>query len=297
MSSHMQMFILWHNLFCEDSSIFRSFESSFHQNFVSLGDFSIDHVNFLRKCFELSKRDREISFEISLKIRENKGRISFSHYFCTVLYLTVNSTADYECLCTLDVLGLADTPTGDQGNVYKEFKEQFTRSPEGWYKIALPWKGNPPPLPNNYEGSIHRLNTLVCKLRHSDMLSEYDAVISEQLEQGVVEKVPEKAKGKEFYLPHRTVMREEAETTKLRVVYDASARAHGSVPSLNECLHAGPPLRNKLWSVLIRSRLHAVAVAGDLRKAFLQVQLRETERDTPRFHWIFDKHSKAVETL
>ena len=92
-------------------------------------------------------------------------------------------------------------------------------------------------------------------------------------------------------------MREEAETTKLRVVYDASARAHDNAPSLNECLHAGPPLQNKLWSVLIRSRLHAVAVAGDLRKAFLQVRIRETERDALRFHWIFDKHSKAVETL
>ena len=35
------------------------------------------------------------------------------------------------------------------------------------------------------------------------MLSEYDAVISEQLEQGIVEIAPEKVEGKEFYLPHR----------------------------------------------------------------------------------------------
>ena len=34
------------------------------------------------------------------------------------VYLAVNSTADYERLCALDVLGLADTPTGDQGDVY-----------------------------------------------------------------------------------------------------------------------------------------------------------------------------------
>ena len=125
------------------------------------------------------------------------------------------------------------------------------------------------------------------------MLSEYDAVISEQLEQGIVEIAPEKVEGKEFYLPHRTVVREEAETTKL--VYDTSARAHSNAPSLNECLHAGPPLQNKLWSVLIRNRFHAVA--GDLRKAFLQMQIRETERDALRFHWIVDKHSKKVETL
>ena len=56
------------------------------------------------------------------------------------------------------------------------------------------------------------------------MLSEYDAVISEQLEQGGVERAPEKVEGKEFYLPHHAVVREEAETTKLRIVYDASAR-------------------------------------------------------------------------
>ena len=211
------------------------------------------------------------------------------------VYLAVNSTVDYERLCALDVLGLADTLTGDQGDVYDEFKEQLSRSPEGWYETALPWKGNYPPLPNNYEGSIHRLNTLVCKLRRTDMLSEYDAVISAQLEQGVVEKAPEKVEGKEFYLPHRAVVREEAETTKLRIVYDASARAHSNAPSLNECLHAGPPLQNKLWSVLIRNRFHAVA--GDLRKAFLQMQIRETERDALRFHWIVDKHSKKVETL
>ena len=124
------------------------------------------------------------------------------------------------------------------------------------------------------------------------MLSEYDAVISEQLEHEVVMKAPEKVEGKEFYLPQRTLVRVEAETTKLRIVYDASAHAHS-----NECLHAGPTLKKKLWSVLIRNRFHAVAVAGDLRKAFLQVRIRETERDALRFHWIVNKHYKKVETL
>ena len=129
------------------------------------------------------------------------------------------------------------------------------------------------------------------------MLSEYDAVISEQLEQGVVEKAPEKVEGREFCLPHRALAREEAEMTKLRIVYDASSRAHSNAPSLNECLHAGPPLQNKLWSALIRNRFHPAAVAGDLCKALLQVRIRETERDVLWFHWIVDKHSKKVETL
>ena len=213
------------------------------------------------------------------------------------VYLALNSTVDYDRLCALDVLGLADNPTGDQGDVYDEFKEQLTRSPEGWYETALPWKGNHPPLPNNKEGSMHRLDSLLRKLQRTNMLSQYDAVIREQLEEGVVERAPTEATGKEFYLPHRAVVRENAETTKLRVVYDASARAHSGAPSLNECLHTGPPLQNKLWGVLTRSRFHPVAVAGDIRKAFLQVRIRQAERDALRFHWIVDIQSREVETL
>ena len=85
-------------------------------------------------------------------------------------------------MCALDVLGLADPETGDQSAVYNEFKEQLVRSPEGWYETGLPWKGNCPPLPNNREGSLRRLNALVRKLRKTDLLDKYDAVIREQLE-------------------------------------------------------------------------------------------------------------------
>ena len=62
----------------------------------------------------------------------------------TNMFLTRTSVTDYEELCQLDVLGFEDFPTEDQENVYAEFKEQLTRSPEGWYESGLPWKGNHP---------------------------------------------------------------------------------------------------------------------------------------------------------
>ena len=102
--------------------------------------------------------------------------------------------------------------------------------------------------------------------------------------------------GREFYIPHKAVIRPEAESTKIRVVYDASAKAHNGVPSLNECLHPGPPLQNKLWDVLVRGRFHPVALTGDLQKAFLQVRIRENDRDALRFHWRKDQQSE-LETL
>ena len=75
------------------------------------------------------------------------------------------------------------------------------------------------------------------------MLDEYDAVIQEQLSEGIIERADTPAKGTEFYIPHKPVLKQNAESTKLRIVYDASARAYDSAPSLNECLEVGPPCK------------------------------------------------------
>lgn len=69
-------------------------------------------------------------------------------------FLTQASQCDYEELCRMDVLGLADNPEHDQHGVYAELQEQLTRSEEGWYETGLPWKGNHPPLPNNYNRQV-----------------------------------------------------------------------------------------------------------------------------------------------
>ena len=214
------------------------------------------------------------------------------------ILFTQTSNVDYENLCWLDVLGLKDTPPGSQENVYEEFQEQLTRSPEGWYQTGLPWKACHPPLPSNEAGSLKRLNSLTKRLeRNPELLQRYDDIIKEQLQDGVVERVTESAKGKQFYLPHKPVVRQSAESTKVRIVFDASARENENSPSLNECLETGPPLQNQLWHVMLRNRFYPVAIAGDLVKAFLQVRIQENERDVMRFHWYKDLNARVIEVL
>ncbi len=52
------------------------------------------------------------------------------------MLLTQSSQADFENLCRLDVLGLADTSGNDQVAVYKDFKENLVRNEPGWYEPA-----------------------------------------------------------------------------------------------------------------------------------------------------------------
>ena len=62
----------------------------------------------------------------------------------------------------------------------------------------------------------------------------------EQLEDGIIEEVYDLniSDGPHVhYLPHHAIIRYDKETTKVRVVYDASAKSGGM--SLNDCLHAG----------------------------------------------------------
>ena len=64
-------------------------------------------------------------------------------------------------------------------------------------------------------------------------------------------------------------MRLDRDTTKVRVVYDASSKVSES--SLNDCLHVGPSLNPLLLDILLRFRVHEGTVTGDIEKAFLYI--------------------------
>ena len=190
------------------------------------------------------------------------------------VFLTQTSHVDYEQLCRLDVLGLKDSTEHDQSVVHEEFKEQLKRSSEGWYETVYRGEVTTPIF---RQTKLHRLESLIRRLKRDGHLDEYDAVIRTQVQDGIVEQAPKITTNKEFYIPHKAVIKESSETTKMRVVYDASSRADPSAPSLNDCLNPGPTLQNKLWDVLIQQRAFPVMVSSDIRQAFLQIRVKEAE--------------------
>ena len=84
-------------------------------------------------------------------------------------------------------------------------------------------------------------------------------------------------------MPYRAVIRESTESTKLRVVYDASVKSESGF-SLNDCLEKGPLLQNKLWDILMKTGFRPLVICEDIKKAFLQIRIRENERDCLSFH-------------
>ena len=176
----------------------------------------------------------------------------------------------------LESLGIS---TNEQ-SVYDKFTNMITFK-NGRYEVHLPWKESHQVLPDNYHLSLKRLTNLLRRLRQEpNILQEYDSVIKDQLRRGIVEQVTEPSTlsvARVHYLPHHCVIRKDKQTSKLRIVYDASARSQG--PSLNDCLYTGPKFSQNIMEILTRFRIHHVALAGDIEKAFLKLSVNQEDRD------------------
>ena len=138
-------------------------------------------------------------------------------------------------MCSQDVLGLADVDD-NKDSFHKDFKDQLRRLEDETYSTRLPWKHDHPKLPSNQGLTLARLESTTRKFERMQRLEEYHTAMDEQLAQGIRAPVPEFITGEVIhYIPHQPVIRDEAESTKMRIVYDCSAKKDLQSPTLNDC--------------------------------------------------------------
>ena len=200
---------------------------------------------------------------------------------------------DVNKLWNLDTLGIRP-----ESEVQEFFVDNIVFTGDR-YSVSLPWKAGHGPIPCNYTNSLMRLKSQVKKLKQvPEILAKYDEIILEQIEMGIVSKVSAlDTPGKVSYLPHSAVVRENAETTKVRVVYDASCRDKQTGTSLNDCLHVGPSLSPLIFDILLRFRGLKVALVGDIEKAFLNIEVDPADRNCLRFLWLDDLTKEDPEII
>ncbi|XP_071837463.1 uncharacterized protein [Apostichopus japonicus] len=158
---------------------------------------------------------------------------------------------------------------------------------EGHYQLGIPFKQQPVELPNNRECAAQRLKGLAKRLRKDSNLQEkYAKAMGEVLNKGYAQVVPEEEIGRSdgavWYLPHHPVTHP-MKPDKVRIVYDCASVYKGT--SINENVHQGPDMANKLFGVLLRFREGRVALMADIESMFYQVRVSPSNRDVMRFLW------------
>ncbi|XP_075232254.1 uncharacterized protein LOC142330692 [Lycorma delicatula] len=87
-----------------------------------------------------------------------------------------------------------------------------------------------------------------------------------------------------FYLPHYAVFKEISLTTKLRVVFDGSAKSSNGL-SLNDTLMIGPTVQQDLFSIILRFRVHNYVITSDITKMYRQILVTQKDSNLQRILW------------
>ncbi|XP_038116778.1 uncharacterized protein LOC119768983 [Culex quinquefasciatus] len=147
-----------------------------------------------------------------------------------------------------EVEDLADPtpPPSDVDECEKLFVETHRRLPSGRFVVRLPFREDVSGLPDNRSLALRRFLLLERRLnREPSLKQQYAKFIDEYETLGHCREVDESKDVDQhrYYMPHHAVLRPTSSTTKLRVVFDASAKQGSTAKSLNEVLHVGKPVQ------------------------------------------------------
>ena len=167
----------------------------------------------------------------------------------------------------------------------KKVEQSLTYSGDR-YEVAVSWKHKRPNLPNNRQMAERRLQLVEKKLmKDTHLANAYQGVIDDYLKKEYIRVVPpsEPQPESEWFLPHFPVVRPDRETTKVRIVFDASAKL--SEKSLNTEALPGPKLQSNIFDILVRFRKELEVLVGDVSQMYHQLVLKPEDRPFHRFLW------------
>ncbi|XP_048485574.1 uncharacterized protein LOC125490430 [Plutella xylostella] len=182
----------------------------------------------------------------------------------------------------------ARKPTTDpEEQAMRKLEEESRRLPDGRFETRLLWKRENEKIPNNRQDALKRLCSLERKLdRDPELKKKYEECMENMLKSGYAEPATTlPTQDRTWYLTHFAVFNPKKK--KIRLLHDAEAKSHGR--SLNDMLLTGPDLLQSLPGVVMRFRQHPYAISADIKGMFMQIRIKECDRDSLRFPWRGDR--------
>ncbi|KAJ0169194.1 hypothetical protein K1T71_015321 [Dendrolimus kikuchii] len=173
----------------------------------------------------------------------------------------------------------------------QNFIDTTKRADNGQFVVTMPLKDSPEVLSDSYTRAKLRFLSLERRFKRDiNFKHKYSDFIREYIDLGhmTVNQHKNTTNQPQYYLPHHGVLREFSSTTKLRVVFDASA-ASTSGKSFNSIQMVGPTVQDDLLSILLRFRQHKFVVTSDIEKMYRAVLIEPSQRSLQQIIFRFDQ--------
>ncbi|XP_049308600.1 uncharacterized protein LOC125777543 [Bactrocera dorsalis] len=173
----------------------------------------------------------------------------------------------------------------------KHFIENVQVKNDGRVQVRLPFKVSPTMLGNSFHNARKRFLALERRLSNNKLLKNmYADFIKEYFELGHMVAIKNfDFNSSQYIIPHHCVLRPQSTTTKLRVVFDASARTT-SDHSLNEILMVGATIQPELIITLLSFRLYPYVLTADISKMYRQFLINDQDQRYQLILWRNEPH-------
>lgn len=174
----------------------------------------------------------------------------------------------------------------EEAECENNFIKNTKRLADGRFSVTIPLKLSTDLLGDSYKVAKSRFISLENKLNTNHALKQqYIQFIQEYIQLGHMRLSPNSNKNETtYYAPHHCVMQANSITTKLRVVFDCSARSSSGY-SFNDLQMIGPTIQDDLFSILLRFRQHNIVLTADIQKMYRQIEVNEIQRPFQRILW------------
>ena len=153
--------------------------------------------------------------------------------------------------------------------------KRTSRDEVGRYCVHIPLKSDVSDLGESKNTAFRRLLSLERRFAaNSELRSQYVQFMREYEELGHMKEITcdEAEKSKAYYIPHHLVLKEDSTTTKLRIVFDCSAKPTSNL-SLNDISLVGPTVQSPLISIITKFRTHPYVMTADIEKMYRQINV------------------------
>ncbi|XP_043263915.1 uncharacterized protein LOC122404086 [Colletes gigas] len=231
-----------------------------------------------------------VTGEVNNQIISKQGRAS------QVCHVATSLDAEISRFWTIEELPEKTFLSAEEKECENHFRENTTRNERGRYIVRLPFNQTRDLLGNSKIMALKRFYSLERKLQSNlELKTQYTEFLREYLELGHMTEIENEQDSVGYYLPHHAVIKEASSTTKVRVVFDASAKGSSGL-SLNDTLLIGPTIQDTLFSILIRFRQHAFVLIADMEKMYRQIIVHPDDRKYQRILWR-ESTAEAIKTF
>lgn len=174
----------------------------------------------------------------------------------------------------------------NQDRCEKYYMDTTTRLEDGRYQVRLPLRPTiQAELGTSKPQAVAQFKHLERRMNNNiEFATDYKNFMQEYLQLGHMKKVEINNAQLQYFLPHHGIVRANAVTTKLRVVFNASAKT-STKKSLNDLMESGPNLQADLQTILLQWRQYRYVLTADIEKMYRYIAMHPDDQKLQKIVW------------